>query len=231
MDGGRYSLTRYSVNRADKAVEVRERFSAGLGAVAGGAVPVEYRGRYGESVQGSARGTVSVVSGLAAQEGLSAAVSMSADVVVRAAPAGALFCAARGRKNVYTALNAQDGINARIWGAKLVPASLAAAGGLHTRAAASKDVLTALQGWETLSAAPEAGSQTVERAVFQLTIPPGGELRIDSGLFTVLLDGENALHAQEGDWISVSRELLRLTVECASGGPLQGHLIYTERYL
>ncbi len=65
----------------------------------------------------------------------------------------------------------------------------------------------------------------------KLTIPPGGELRIDSELFLVLLNGENALHTQSGDWINISRNLLRLIVESASGGQLRGQLIYTERYL
>ena len=66
---------------------------------------------------------------------------------------------------------------------------------------------------------------------FQLTIPPGGDLRIDSGTFTVTLDGRNVLHTQSGDWIEVSRELLRLLIESASGGQLEGRLVYTERFL
>ena len=76
-----------------------------------------------------------------------------------------------------------------------------------------------------------ATTQTTETASFQLTIPPGGELRIDSDMFTVLLNGQNALHTQSGDWITVSRELLRLLIESASGGRLEGQLIYTERFL
>lgn len=50
-------------------------------------------------------------------------------------------------------------------------------------------------------------------------------------MFTVLLNGQNALHTQSGDWITVSRELLRLLIESASGGRLEGQLIYTERFL
>jgi DNA adenine methylase len=38
-------------------------------------------------------------------------------------------------------------------------------------------------------------------------------------------------HTQSGDWINVSRDLLRLIIESASGGQLRGQLIYTERYL
>lgn len=74
---------------------------------------------------------------------------------------------------------------------------------------------------------------TVRESVFdmQVTIPPGGELRLDSDVFLAMLDGENVLYAQSGDWINVSRELLRLIVESATGGDLEGQIIYTERYL
>ena len=81
------------------------------------------------------------------------------------------------------------------------------------------------------AAVTAATTQTTETASFQLTIPPGGELRIDSGTFTVTLDGRNVLHTQSGDWIEVSRELLRLLIESASGGQLEGQLVYTERFL
>ena len=58
----------------------------------------------------------------------------------------------------------------------------------------------------------------------QVTIPPGGELRLDSDVFLAMLDGENVLYAQSGDWINVSRELLRLIVESATGGDLEGQI-------
>ena len=77
----------------------------------------------------------------------------------------------------------------------------------------------------------EATSQTAEVAKVEITIPPGGELRLDSDIFTAMLDGENVLYAQSGDWINVSRELLRLIVENATGGALEGQIIYTERFL
>ena len=114
---------------------------------------------------------------------------------------------------------------------KNIPAPLDLVDRLTAAAAGSKDVPASLGVSEVLTSMLEATSQTTERTTLQLTIPPGGELRIDSELFSVLLDGENALHLQSGDWIDVSRELLRLIVESASGGQLRGQLIYTERYL
>ena len=56
-------------------------------------------------------------------------------------------------------------------------------------------------------------------------------LRIDSDTFRVLLNGENVLDKQSGDWLMLSRDLLYLDIESAIGNGLSGNLIYTERYL
>ncbi len=227
----RYSLARYSINREARTVEIAERFSGTLGAVAGAAVPVELRERFAEALLGSARGTVSVVSGLSAGDSLGAAVRMSADVLVAATLGETFRVSAYGQKDLPAALSAGEGLRARIWAGKDIPTGLEPAERLDGRISGSKNIIAALSGFEVLTSLPEASAQTTERAVFQLTIPPGGELRIDSELFTARLDGENVLHAQSGGWITLSRSLLRLTVESASGGGLEGQLIYTERYL
>ena len=57
----RYSLARYSVNQETKTVEIAESFSEAMGAVAGAAIPVDFRDKYTEAHQGSAPGTVSVI--------------------------------------------------------------------------------------------------------------------------------------------------------------------------
>lgn len=227
----RYSLTRYSVNQGVKAIEIAETFYERMGAVAGAAIPVDFRGRYAEELQGYARGTVSVISTFSAVSGLSTAPKMSADVVTRAALSEALQGSLYGQKNTPAALAIRDTLDAEIRGSKNVPAPLELADRLAARIAGSKNAPASCTAYEILTSILEATSQTTERATIRITVPPGGELRIDSDLFLVLLDGENALHTQSGDWINISRNLLRLIVESASGGQLQGQLIYTERYL
>lgn len=227
----RYSLARYSVNQETKTFEIAERFSETMGAVAGAAIPVDFRDRYLETMQGSARGTVSVISRFSAASGLFTAARMSADVITRATLSEALQANTYGQKNTPAALAVLDELAARALASKNIPAPLELADRLTAAAAGSKDVPASLKVSEVLTSMLEATSQTTERTTLQLTIPPGGELRIDSELFLVLLDGENALHTQSGDWINVSRDLLRLIVESASGGQLRGQLIYTERYL
>jgi len=228
---GRYSLTRYSVNRADKAVAVEARFAEVLGALAGVAVPVEIRGRFGETVQGRARGTISLAVPFSGRSGLDSAVRMSADVVADAAFLAVLSGTGRAGKDMPASLEAQEGLQGSAWAGKDIPFKAELADALEGFTAGSKDIPGGLLLSEVLTSSFEATSQTTERAVFQLTVPPDGELRVDSGLLLALLNGENALHAQSGDWINVSRELLRVTVESASGGGLEGQMIYTERYL
>ncbi len=227
----RYSLARYSVNQETKTVEIAESFSEAMGAVAGAAIPVDFRDRYAETLQGSVRGTVSIISTFSADDRLFTTAKMSADVITRATLSEVLQAAAYGQKNTPAALAVLDELAARVLASKNIPATLTLADRLTTWTEGSKNVPAPLKVSEVLTSMLEATSQTTERTTLQLTIPPGGELRIDSELFLVLLDGENALHTQSGDWINISRDLLRLIVESASGGQLRGQLIYTERYL
>lgn len=227
----RFSFARYSVNREARTVEITERFSETMGAVAGAAIPVDIRDRYAETLQGAARGTVSVISVFSAAGHLFAAATMSADVVTRAAFSAEFLGSVYGQKNTPAALSLLSALDVQTHGSKNLPTSLELADHLTVETAGSKNVPAHLSGSDILTTILEATSQTTERTTLQLTIPPGGELRIDSELFVVLLNGENALHTQSGDWINISRELLRLIVESASGGQLQGQLIYTERYL
>lgn len=227
----RYSRLRYSVNREEREIGIAETFFETLGALAGAAVPVSVRERYAEALQGSAQGTVSVIASFTEGDSLTAAVCMSADVATKEAFVGELTAAVKGCKNTPAALASGDALAAAVYAAKNLPAPLELSDRLTMEASGVKNVPGALLATEVLTSMLEATSQTTERTTLQLTIPPGGELRIDSELFSVLLNGENALHAQSGDWINISRSLLRLVVESASGGRLEGQLIYTERYL
>lgn len=227
----RYGLTRYSSNREGRAVPADGCFAESMGALAGAAIPVVFRELYGEAVRASAWVTISVTTSFSAGESLGAQVRMAADVLLVEDFPAVLHGDARGRKDLPAGAEMAEALGAFGQGSKTIPMSLTLPARLGAGASGSKNIAAHMAAPEILTAMTQATSQTAERAVFRLTIPPGGELRIDSGLFTVLLDGENALHAQSGDWPAVSRELLRLTVESASGGGLEGQLIYTERYL
>lgn len=227
----RYSLAQYSVNQQNKTVEITETFSESMGAVAGAAIPVDFRGRFAETLQGSARGTVSIITRFSAADILTASVRMSADVLARISLYENMLGAAYGQKNIPAAVSGAEVLSGKLYGAKNIPDRLTSEDRLTARVSGGKNIPVSVQASEVLTSMLEATSQTTERTAIQLAIPPGGELRIDSGLFLVLLNGENALYAQSGDWINISRDLLRIIVESASGGNLRGSLIYTERYL
>lgn len=307
----RYDLTRYSVGSDQKTIDITETFSAALNAVAGAAIPVEYRDRFAAAVRGYVQGTVSVISSMTVHSPLIAETIMSANIITAATLADTIKASARvsaniaaaiasadelhtsarisvnlpaaasmaedvtaaaemlanvitaaeladelhamasmsaneviehsffdalhanayGQKNTPAVLESLDKLTAAVKGLKNIPAPLKLRDILTASAAGSKNVPVAAMASEALLTVLSATSQTTETATVQITIPPGGELRIDSELFLVLLNGENVLYAQSGDWINVSRNLLRLIVESAKGGKLTGQLIYTERYL
>lgn len=226
-----YSLLRYSVNAGAREAPIAESFLEEVKSVIGAAVPVAASERFAEAVQGSAQGTVSLVFAFSAASGLLTEVQLCANETVSAKMAEALQTAVSGSKDVYVDLSAQEALQTSICGAKNILTALEVGETLTAEAAGSKNILLSQMLAEALGTVLSATTQTTETASFQLTIPPGGELRIDSDMFTVLLNGQNALHTQSGDWITVSRELLRLLIESASGGRLEGQLIYTERFL
>lgn len=226
-----YSLLRYSANPPAREAPIAASFLEGMNSVIGAAVPVAASLRLSEDMQGTVRGAVAVVTGLAASGGLLAAVTLSANEAAASAMAEAMQSAVTGGKDVPVLLPDVSKLDTRIWGAKDIPVAAGLADALAAAAEGGKNILLEQLLSGALASVTAAATQTTQTASFQLTIPPGGELRIDSGMFTVTLDGANALHTQSGDWVEVSRDLLRLLIESASGGDLEGQIVYTERYL
>lgn len=230
MDG-RYSLARYSVRPGNREVEGSLRAHDVLRADAGVAVLVPGALRSMAALRGSARGSVAEIGGVSVSSGLWFVVRMMANMQSRVIASDHLGADVRAQKNIPTAVPVEQQLSAKVSGSKDMPRTMESAEQLNAAAAGSKNIPAALWSEGVLTALSEATSQTTETVRVRLSIPPGGELRLDSGLFTALLDGENVLYAQEGDWITLSDRLLRLLVESVSGGKLEGQLIYTERYL
>ena len=228
---GRYSLLRYSLGSSERDVESALLCTGNLNVVAGATVPVQSAARFTASLRGGIQGTVAVLSSLPAKSGLGASVRMSANILIGMHAEGAFQSSARAVKNILGIAKMSGNLSAAAWASKWIPSILSVRGRLGASAAGSKNIPSGLRCEGVLTSLPEATSQTTETARVRLTIPPGGELRLDSEFFTALLDGENVLYAQEGGWITLSGQLRRLVVESASGGPLEGQLIYTERYL
>lgn len=93
--------------------------------------------------------------------------------------------------------------------------------------------LPVAEGYELLSAV--TGAEAVTEYVCNLAcqLAPGSFIVIDANNYNVLIDGENAIWTQSGDWLdNLNRETMSITIQAASGGSgLTATVLYTERYL
>ena len=65
-----------------------------------------------------------------------------------------------------------------------------------------------------------------------LVLKPGQVLIIDAGSYNVLLDGENAIHLQQGDWLDeLNRNTQSITISATGISRVTAEILYTERYL
>lgn len=69
--------------------------------------------------------------------------------------------------------------------------------------------------------------------VLNLTLQPGERLIVDANNYNVLVDDQNMIYTQEGEWLDeLTRDTYSITVTAASGGAgLEAKILYTERYL
>ena len=95
------------------------------------------------------------------------------------------------------------------------------------------DLLLIASGYELIS--ESASVVVLDQKVCNLTVTlkPGQKLIIDAGNYTVLLDGENAIELQNGEWIDeLDRETTDISILAATGTDyLTASITYQERYL
>ncbi len=231
MYGGPYSRTRYSLRKGEGfRISVRVLAAARMRALIGTAADIytrsffqavlEMRGRNGMALPTEVLGE----SGLSAQirilpvlfgeahgtEILDAEANVSADLKMETAVKENLACVISVVQDIYAKTVGTDEL---------------------------KEFVSVLQNLfgggsfaEILSALTQSAVLDEESLRLNVTIPPGGELRIDTEHFTALLNGQNVLHLYNGDWPELSRSLLRMLVDSGTGGKLTGKVIFTERW-
>lgn len=227
----RFSLSRFSLGVEGNAIKFEGLFSDEMQSVSGVAIPVLASAFMVDVCQGSAKGTIAIPSAFSSEAGMQAEVGMNANILLPFSFGESARGVTTGSRNESISGLLSDALNADVWAGKTMPFSVGMADQMHAGAFASKNILSSMLVSEVATTSSEAGTQSTERVTVSITIPPGGELRIDSDTYRVLLDGENVLYAQDGDWIKLDREVLYLDIETASGGPLEGHMTYQERYL
>lgn len=228
----RFSLARFSANPETNLLSVEVTFADNLVSVAGVAVPISVTSFMAEMLsRGQARGTIAVTAGFEAAAAMASRIEGNANILTRPAFEAACGAAVVGSRNDLILMDVTGTLEQAAWGGKIMPFWLTAGEAVTGGAFASKDIIRDVVLGETLGMLSESGLQGTDEVVVMLTIPPGGELRIDSDTFRVLLDGQNALHAQQGAWLTLTRDVLYIDIESATGGQLEGGLLYQERWL
>lgn len=227
----RFSLSRFSLGAEGNVIQVEGSFSAELQSVSGVAVPVSTSAFMVEVFRGTSKGTIAIPFKFDSEAEMQADVTMNADVLMWPSFFEGVESVSFGSRNENIHEFWSDETHSKTWGSKRMHRAFAFAETGTAYSFASKNVIRSLFSSEFLTVLTDAGKQATDQAIITIAIPPGGELRIDSDTFRVLLDGENILYAQEGDWIHVAREVLYLDIESATGGALEGSITYQERYL
>jgi len=67
--------------------------------------------------------------------------------------------------------------------------------------------------------------------VINVTIPPGGEIRIDSLTFRVTRGIEDIFWAFQGEWVFLNRDTIQINLAAQSGTRVDGEVIYDARFI
>lgn len=227
----RFSLHRYSLGSENNRIESEVSFAETLNAVAGAAIPIESMAFFGTHFFAVPRGTNTMPSEFGSTVEFRAQTIMRANICLKPEFSELLQQKTIGHKNIYILALLEDDLGQKSHAGKDMPEKADFSDALLKEIHGSKTIRREHMLSTTLSALTEASTQESESVLVTISVPPGAELRIDSDSYRVTLNGQNILYAQSGDWIRVSRDLLWMDVESASGGSLSGSLVYTERYL
>lgn len=72
---------------------------------------------------------------------------------------------------------------------------------------------------------------SVQNAEFEIDISPGSTLVIDSENYVVLLDGEDVIWCQSGEWLFLNRNTYDVIFDFVGGTETEKKVLYTERWL
>lgn len=231
FDLNRLSLTRFSLGSEESSIAVSAQFFESMNSSAGTSVPLPVVAQFNETFNRVVQGTISVVLFFIADESLSHICIASSGLAAGMVQKLDLQAKINAIKKILVSEAESVDLETKIIASKNLVTKEAVSSILSGVAHASKDINVEDILSDSLMSSFEAINQILKPTSVQVTIPPGGELRIDSGSYTVTLNGENVLHAQSGNWLKVKPNLFRIDIETTEGGDLEGNIIYTERYL
>ena len=227
----RFSLTRFSLGLETIKLPIDVSFSDELKELCGAAIPVPSTLFVNDVIRGSMRGAIAIKCAFESDCSLYQLCKMNANICIYFDEEEIISSITYGSRNENIVALLADELNGKLHGSKTIPYMINFSDEVESY---TNGVMNRYTDWmlnEVMTSLMEAVSQTTEIARVDITIPPGSELRIDSETFRAMLDGENILYAQNGDWLTLTRELMYIDIESATGGSLEGMIIYTERYL
>lgn len=231
MINGKYSLIRYSSNSGAE-IEVSDLFVETLRGTAGTAIIIDVSDAFYETATLKSRIAASIIETASINETVNASVSMVANIEVYDYMFSVLSGSAKASQNIYVSLNSSEDLNADVYLGVNIPAYLESDCALYGNCNPRKKLEdSGFFATDVLFGTVNAGISQDFVVTFNVSIPPGGELRIDSENYTVTLNGENVLYAQSGYWPILSRELAQMTVDSGTGGEMTGEIVYAERWL
>lgn len=225
-----FNLTRF--NRAAGGYErFFERTADGVfDALAGGRVFVEFSRAPAIDVQSSAPLRVALFFSRVNNTEISSAITFHLALLFAQNAAATMTGAGDVGKQAALDSLADTALLSTVEAGKRVPLAGGAAGTLAAAAVVGKTIPFAVAVDAALNAETAASRVSFVEASLSVLLAPGEELRIDSGLFTVTVGGENALSAYNGGWVRLGGNTRRIQVE-SDAGVLSGGLLYEELYL
>lgn len=102
----------------------------------------------------------------------------------------------------------------------------------NTRVSA-KIISPLTEGYEFVDESASLENIDIKTCYLNVTLKPNQVLIVDSNTYNVLLNSNNAIDIQSGDWIDeLNRNTVDIKIEAASGASnLGATILYTERYL
>lgn len=231
MINGRYSLTRYSANIGAE-IEVSDSFVDNMRGVAGSAVFIDISDVYDETATCRGSITASLITSATINTTMGHSVSMVANIDVTDDMTSNMYGEPYPSQNIYDEVSFINDVTGSSYLSVNIPTSFDTSGTFLGSSAICKN-LSDSEIFATEVFLASVGGGTLEDFVLaiDISIPPGGELRIDSENYTVTLNGENVLYAQSGYWPILSRELAQMTVDSGTGGEMTGEIVFAERWL
>lgn len=231
MINGQYSLLRYSAN-IGSSIDVEESFAEELKGVSGSAVFIDIVDGFDEAAVCLGRVTASVITTADVVNQMGHDVSMMANSVVEDVFISSVLETARASQDIYLDVVSDTDVRSTCYLSFDTPASLSSSEDVFGSSSACKNI-TDSGIFPTEILLSDVGGGTGEDFLLSIgiSIPPGGELRIDSDNYTVTLNGENVLYAQSGYWPILSRELAQMTIDSGTGGEMAGEIVFAERWL